>query len=105
MAGKRNPSGLPSSRVAKPVYGPREIDVYQRVGNQHQGFLRVRRSLLRATAVVLVLIVLGAMSGGAATAAGVAMVLLAPLVLFLAGLEVAIFLTRPKELDGGPVER
>ncbi len=79
------------------MYGPREIDVYRRVGNQYEGFVRVRRSLLRVTAFVLALIAFFALTAGTATAIGIAMFFLAPLLLFLAGVQVAIAFTRPHD--------
>ncbi len=96
MARDPNPSGLPSSPIVKTIYGPREFDVDRRVGTQHEGFRSVRRSLAIASAIVAALVVWVGVAGTMASASGMAAVMLAPLLMILAGTHLAVMVTRPK---------
>ena len=102
MATGRNPSGLPRQRIVGPMWGPREVDVYRRVGSQHEGLLRVRRTLLIVTGVLATIAAIGMVASGIDTAFGVFAILLAPLLLILAVLQVIVALTRPKDLSSEP---
>jgi hypothetical protein len=93
----RNPSGFPNSPIVKPIYGTRDFDVNHRIGGQHAGFLRVRRSLLISSGVVSALVVWVAVAGKMSSATGMASVMLAPLLLILAGTHLAVIVTRPKQ--------
>ena len=96
MARRRNPSGIPDKRILGPIYGPREIDVDARLGTQHEGVLRTRRVLLVVSAIVGVVVVVVAIAGNTASASGITVLLLAPLLLVLIGTQVAVLVTRPK---------
>ena len=78
------------------MYGQQEFDVGRRVDEQHAGFLRVRRTLTIASALVAVLVVVVAIFGTTSSASGMAAVMLAPLLLILAGTHLAVVVTRPK---------
>lgn len=95
MASKRSPSGLPSGRIVRQVYGPAEIDVHARVGNQHAGFVRTRRTLLRVALAVAVLVGVLALTGNTASASGAALILLAPLAFFIVCLQPLVMFTDP----------
>lgn len=97
MTRDRNPSGFPSSPIVRPIYGQREVDVGKRVGAQHEGFLRVRRTLFIASAIVAALVAWVAVAGTRASASGMAAVMLLPLLLILAGTHLAVMVTRPKQ--------
>ena len=97
MAADRSPSGLPGGRIVRPMYGASEVDLDRRVGNQHEGFLRVRRSLSIVAIVLVAVIALVLVFGSAASAAGMAMILLAPLLVILAGTHLAAVITEPKQ--------
>ncbi len=102
MAADRNPSGLPGNRIVGPIWGPAEHDVDRRVGLQHTGLVRVRRTLLITSGVVAAIVVLVAVSGGTDSAVGIAAILLTPLLFVLAVLQVLVMLTRPGEPTGHP---
>ena len=78
------------------MYGQGELNVEGRVGTQHEGFLRVRRSLSIASAIVAALVVWVAVAGTMESASGMAAIMLAPLLFILAGTHVAVMATRPK---------
>ena len=84
------------------MWGPSEVDLDRRVGLQHEGLLRVRRSLVVATVFLVALAVVGSITGGLDTGFGIFAVLIAPLLLILAGLQVIVALTRPKRKPGSP---
>ncbi|MGI9645839.1 MAG: hypothetical protein ACR2O6_11075 [Ilumatobacteraceae bacterium] len=91
----RSPSGIPRRRIVGPMYGPAETELYDRVGNSHEGLLRVRRTLLIANILLGILIVLVAIFGSTTSASGMAAILLAPLLIFLLGASLAVVVTRP----------
>ncbi len=99
MARRGNPSGIPASRIIRPVYGVQEPDIYGRVGNQHEGLLRVRRTLAIVAVLVVALVVVVAVFGSTASASGIAFLMLAPLLIILAGLHLAVIATRPVASD------
>ncbi|MFK8026362.1 MAG: hypothetical protein AB8G26_20575 [Ilumatobacter sp.] len=84
------------------MWGPNEIDLNQRVGVQHDGLLRVRRSLMTSVAVLAVLAGFVAIFGSLETAFGIAAIFIGPLVLILAGLQVIVEITRPKKRAAPP---
>lgn len=79
------------------MYGPAEIEVERRVGMQYEGLLRVRRTLLVVSGLVAAVVVAVVIAGDLDSAAGIAMILLLPLVFFLAVLQPIVLFTRPKE--------
>ena len=102
MTAGKSPSGLPRKRIIGPMWGPAEADVYRRVGSQHGGLLRVRRSLLIPAGVVAVIAVVVAIAGAGDAAWGIVGVLLVPLLLILVVLQVIVMLTRPKKTPDRP---
>lgn len=84
------------------MWGPTEINVDRRVGLQHEGLLRVRRTLFIASGTVAALVVVVVIAGGTDSAAGIAVLLLAPLLFFLVVLQVLVMLTRPKQTQPRP---
>ena len=102
MAAARTPSGLPRQRIVGPMWGPREVDLDRRMANQPGGLLRIRRSLLTATAVLAAIAALGAVTSGLDIALGIFVVLLAPLLIILAGLQLVIAFTRPSQPPDRP---
>ena len=98
MAHKRNPAGIPSTPIFKPVYGTGGFNVDDHIGGQHAGFVRVRRSFSIFSGVVAALVVGVAIFGKMSSAVGMASILLAPLLLMLAGAHVAVVFTRPKRV-------
>ncbi len=92
----RNPAGLPSSSIFKPIYGTGDFDADNHVGGQHAGFVRVRRSFAISSGVVAALVVWVAIAGKMSSAIGMASIMLAPLLLILAGTHLAVMVTRPK---------
>ena len=96
MATKPRPSGLPGDRAIRQVYGPPEFDVDQRFGDSHEGFRRVRRTLLVVSGLVAVLALVVAVVGSSAAAWGIVGLMLVPVLLALAGAQVAVFVTRPR---------
>lgn len=101
MAKDRNPSGLPRQRIVRPMWGPDEVDVDRRVGLQHGGLVRVRRTLLVVAGFLVALVVVVAVGGGDA-AWGIAALWLAPLLIILAVLQVLLLVTRPKATHDEP---
>jgi hypothetical protein len=87
------------------MWGPGEVDLDRRLANQPGGLLRVRRSLLIATGVLAVIAAFGAITSGLDIALGIFVVLLAPLLIILAGLQLVITLTRPDETPNDPESR
>ncbi len=99
MADDRRPSGLPRGRIIRRVYGPQSVDVEGVVEHQHSGFVRARRVLLVATVAVAVAVVVLLIVGRTSATAGMAGIMPAPLVIFLAGAQVAAMVTRPKPAE------
>lgn len=97
MARDRNPSGFPSSPIVRPIYGQNEFGIERRVGGQHAGLLRVRRSLTTASMVVAAFAVFVAIVGTWTSAVGIAATMLGPLVLILGGVQLAVLVTRPEQ--------
>jgi Flp pilus assembly protein TadB len=84
------------------MWGPSEVDLDRRIANQPGGLRRVRRSLLTASGVITAIAAVGAITSGLNIAFGIFVVLLAPLLIILAGVQVAIDLTRPQERPSHP---
>jgi hypothetical protein len=101
MARQRNPSGIPSSRIIPPVYGSQEPDIYARVGNHRAGLLSVRRTLAIIAALVATLAVGVAVFGSTASASGIAWLMLAPLLVILAVLQLAVIGSGTADSDTG----
>jgi hypothetical protein len=97
----RSPSGLPSDRILRQVYGPREIDVDRHVATQPDGLQRVRRVLFVTSVLVAALVMAVVIAGETDAASGIAMIWLAPLVFFLAIVQLIVSLTRPRQPHSG----
>ena len=92
MAKGRNPSGVPSKRLPS-FMRPEETNIEGRLAGEPEGFRRVRRGLLIATAIVAALTVVFAISGGRDAALGWAGLVLAPLLVVLIGAQVAVMIS------------
>ena len=93
-ASDRRPSGLPSTRIVRPVYGSREQDVDARLEGEAAGLKRTRRTLLVACGVVVAIVLALLLAGNGDAAEGVAGVMLVPLLFVLGGVQVVVMLTR-----------
>ena len=71
--------------------------IYKRVGTQYEGICRVRRTLFWMTLGVGALVAVVAIFGSTTSAGGIAGLMLAPLLVFLVGAQIAAMVTRPKE--------
>ncbi len=68
-------------------------------GRQPSGLLRVRRTFFVASVLVGALTVVVAIFGSPSAASGIAVLILAPLLLILAGSHLTVLLTRPDQRD------
>ncbi len=71
--------------------------IHQRVGSQYEGICRVRRTLFWITPAVGALVAVVAIFGSTTSAGGIAALMLAPLLVFLIGEQIAAMATRPRQ--------
>ncbi len=104
MAEKKAPSGLPRDRIAGPGYRSGGFPIYDQVGIEHTGVVKVRNSFLAATIAVGLLVVVVAVFGSTDSASGIAVLMLAPVAVFLAIAQAAVWATRPKPSRVNPTD-
>lgn len=95
MPSKRNPSGLPRERIVKQMYLPPNTDLDRHVGSQHEGFVRVRRTLVIVALAVLALVAVLVVTGNTDAASGIAIIMLAPVAFFALLVHVLVVYTDP----------